>query len=192
MLSKVVLRRILQNQTDTGGHLKFSQLVRMPILKTKSTIRKFGASEGSSNRTQPRLCEGREGLNYLGCGASVLYHPQAIAAEDCDQLFKHLKANVRWARRAVRVMGREVMQPRLVAYMADSASQAYTYSGATLAPDPWDPFVLKIKEEVEKHTGGFKWALLTLPHPTMPLSPSEAINFFTPSLFSIPPASLHA
>eukprot|EP00191_Tetraselmis_sp_GSL018_P011366 CAMPEP_0177615660 /NCGR_PEP_ID=MMETSP0419_2-20121207/23601_1 /TAXON_ID=582737 /ORGANISM="Tetraselmis sp., Strain GSL018" /LENGTH=134 /DNA_ID=CAMNT_0019113387 /DNA_START=319 /DNA_END=722 /DNA_ORIENTATION=- len=41
--------------------------------------------------------------------------------------------------------------------MADSASQAYTYSGATLAPDPWDPFVLKIKEEVEKHTGGFKF-----------------------------------
>lgn len=75
------------------------------------------------------------------------------------------------------------MQPRMVAYMANDTSQEYTYSGARFMPgeipqgreyhlrvfcpvsrltaaalpeDPWDPFVLKIKEEVEKHTEGLK------------------------------------
>ena len=45
----------------------------------------------------------------------------------------------------VMVMGRLVMQPRLVAYQADDPGLAYTYSRLTLAPDAWSPAVLAIK-----------------------------------------------
>lgn len=45
----------------------------------------------------------------------------------------------------VMVMGRLVMQPRLVAYQADDPGLAYTYSRLTLAPDAWSPSVLAIK-----------------------------------------------
>ena len=45
----------------------------------------------------------------------------------------------------VMVMGRLVMQPRLVAYQADDPGLAYTYSRLTLTPDAWSPAVLAIK-----------------------------------------------
>lgn len=45
----------------------------------------------------------------------------------------------------VTVMGRSVMQPRLVAYQADHRGLAYTYSRLTLSPDAWTPAVLAVK-----------------------------------------------
>ena len=42
-------------------------------------------------------------------------------------------------------MGRRVMQPRLVAYMADHAGLSYTYSGSSMAPLSWNDAVLRIK-----------------------------------------------
>ena len=42
-------------------------------------------------------------------------------------------------------MGRTVMQPRCIAYMADDAGLAYTYSGLALQPAPWAPVVAQIK-----------------------------------------------
>lgn len=53
-----------------------------------------------------------------------------------------------WEHREVRVMGRSVMQPRLVAYMADDSSLGYTYSGLTLPPLPWSPAVTEIKVRI--------------------------------------------
>lgn len=50
-----------------------------------------------------------------------------------------------WQEREVTVFGRRVMQPRLVAYMADDASLAYTYSGTTMVPQPWTEPVRRIK-----------------------------------------------
>jgi hypothetical protein len=45
----------------------------------------------------------------------------------------------------VRVMGRSVMQPRLVAYMADHSGLSYTYSGSTMIPQEWNMSTLIIK-----------------------------------------------
>lgn len=53
--------------------------------------------------------------------------------------------DVEWQAREVTVMGRRVMQPRLVAYMADHGGLKYTYSGACMVPSPWNDAVLKIK-----------------------------------------------
>ncbi len=52
---------------------------------------------------------------------------------------------VAWESRKVRVMGRVVDQPRLIAYMADDPGIKYTYSGLTLDPKPWSPAVAEIK-----------------------------------------------
>ena len=41
--------------------------------------------------------------------------------------------------------GKRVMQPRMVAYMADEPSLAYTYSRQTMIPDSWTPAVRLIK-----------------------------------------------
>ena len=50
-----------------------------------------------------------------------------------------------WESRKVRVMGRILDQPRLIAYMADDPAIKYTYSGLTLDPKPWSPAVVEIK-----------------------------------------------
>lgn len=52
---------------------------------------------------------------------------------------------VPWEHKEITVMGRQVMQPRMVAYMADDTSMHYTYSHTTLTPHPWLPAVAAIK-----------------------------------------------
>ena len=46
-----------------------------------------------------------------------------------------------------------VKQPRLIAYQADDASLAYTYSSDTLAPQPWSEPVLRVKVRVWRLRG---------------------------------------
>ena len=52
---------------------------------------------------------------------------------------------VPWQRQEITIMGRKVMQPRLVAYMADDPSMSYTYSHAQQTALPWSLTVARIK-----------------------------------------------
>ena len=56
-----------------------------------------------------------------------------------------LQDEVAWEQQEIRVMGRKVMQPRLVAYMADHEGLAYTYSHTKQRVLPWAPSVREIK-----------------------------------------------
>lgn len=51
------------------------------------------------------------------------------------------------------LFGRSVPQPRLVAYMADHGDLSYTYSGLTLAPEPWLPALAALRDELAALTG---------------------------------------
>lgn len=68
--------------------------------------------------------------------------------------------NVEWQQTPIRIMGREIMQPRLTAWYGDSEA-TYTYSGKTHVPIPWTAKLKEIKETVEAATGAaFNSALL--------------------------------
>ena len=56
-----------------------------------------------------------------------------------------MQTEVAWQQKEVTVHGKRVMQPRMVAYMADEPSLAYTYSRQTMIPDSWTPAVRLIK-----------------------------------------------
>lgn len=56
-----------------------------------------------------------------------------------------MQEEVAWQQKEVTVYGKTVMQPRLVAYMADDPALAYTYSRQTMIPDAWTPAVKYIK-----------------------------------------------
>ena len=43
---------------------------------------------------------------------------------------------VPWEAREIQLFGKPVMQPRLIAYMADGPEMQYSYSGATVTPTP--------------------------------------------------------
>ena len=50
-----------------------------------------------------------------------------------------------WLRHTIIVMGKPVLEPRSVVYMADNESLGYTYSRRYLRPDPWAGAVMRIK-----------------------------------------------
>ncbi|KAK9806694.1 hypothetical protein WJX73_009610 [Symbiochloris irregularis] len=81
-------------------------------------------------------------------GAHVTYCQGAFPQP--SSLFQTVQDEVSWEHKEVTVMGRRVMQPRMVAYMADDTSMQYTYSHTTLSPHAWTPGVAAIKETVEQ------------------------------------------
>ena len=56
-----------------------------------------------------------------------------------------LQEEVPWQQQEITIMGRKVMQPRLVAYMADDPSLSYTYSHAQQTALPWSLTVARIR-----------------------------------------------
>ena len=109
----------------------------------------------------------------------------ACGAPAGQALLKRLLQEVRWEARTIRIIGRDVLQPRLVAYMADDTSKAYTYSGVQLTPTPWHPAVAEIRARLQELSGAtFDSCLLNhyrdgkdnmvrnhLPHPELPAEP---------------------
>jgi hypothetical protein len=86
--------------------------------------------------------------------------PNVWVDEPCSSVC--LQGEVRWEQREVRIMGRHVMQPRMVAYMADDPGLRYTYSGLSLVPDAWAPIVAEIKvqetQKLQTDRNGAEWA----------------------------------
>jgi alkylated DNA repair dioxygenase AlkB len=95
-------------------------------------------------------------------GAIVLY-PALLAPDVADRLFEALLERVEWRQERIRMFGREVLQPRLVAWHGDPG-RAYTYSGLTLRPRPWTPELLEVRRAIEevRPGAGFNSVLLNL------------------------------
>ncbi|CAK0761450.1 hypothetical protein CVIRNUC_002861 [Coccomyxa viridis] len=116
---------------------------------------------GSSKGKQAQLS--RKGLTDLGQGAQVLYYPRMFNRAEAAEMLTSLQTEVAWQQKEVTVHGKRVMQPRMVAYMADEPSLAYTYSRQTMIPDSWTPAVRLIKARLEQETGAvFNSCLLNL------------------------------
>lgn len=107
------------------------------------------ASRPSTAAAKPKDPPPLGGTIDLGGGAAVDYFPSALGRADAARLLAALRAEPRWAQREIQIIGRVVLQPRLVAYCADPGLQ-YTYSGRTLAPEPWTPAVLEVRRRVEQ------------------------------------------
>lgn len=65
----------------------------------------------------------------------------ALSASDA---FAQLMREVPWQTRAIRLFGREVVQPRLVAWIGDPDA-VYTYSGTRHEPLPWTPTLARLR-----------------------------------------------
>lgn len=85
-------------------------------------------------------------------GASVLFDPGWLAADQADALFAALRAEVCWEVHRIRMFGREVDSPRLSSWIGDPGS-SYAYSGARFEPRPWPPALIAVRERLEKSTG---------------------------------------
>lgn len=79
---------------------------------------------------------------------------------EADAAFAELRRATPWRQDKIRIMGREIAQPRLTAWYGE-AGAAYTYSGLTLAPLPFTPLLSRIGDAAAAIAGRrFNSALL--------------------------------
>ena len=82
--------------------------------------------------------------------AEVDYRGGFFTPDEARTLFDDLRAEIRWERHRVRIRGREVDCPRLSGWEGD---EAYSYSGLTLRPAPWTPWVAAVRRRIEAAAG---------------------------------------
>ena len=78
--------------------------------------------------------------------AEVIFYPGLFQPPESHQLFTELLNQIAWKEEPIKIFGKSVLQPRLTAYYG---TQAYTYSGVTMQPLPWNEPLLQIKEKIE-------------------------------------------
>ncbi len=81
-------------------------------------------------------------------GADITLYPALWTAHESQQIFEQLQT-LRWQQKAIRLFGRSVMQPRLVAWYGDDGAD-YVYSGVRNIPLPWEPTLLALRERVQR------------------------------------------
>lgn len=78
--------------------------------------------------------------------AEVIFYPRLFPQSESHQLLHDLLHQIEWKQEPIKLFGKSVMQPRLTAYYG---TQAYTYSGVTMQPLPWNAPLLQIKSTIE-------------------------------------------
>lgn len=112
-------------------------LAVVKCLKTKPSGKTTGDAQAAV-REAP-------GLLDLGHGATVEFRPAYFPAAEAARLFIRLREDINWQQREIRIMGKNVLQPRLISYQADGMHCSYTYSKRTVTPESWHDLVLEIK-----------------------------------------------
>lgn len=85
-------------------------------------------------------------------GGELLLFEEWLSPEEARGYEETLSCEVPWEQKAISMMGRKVMQPRLVAWFGDPDA-IYTYSGLRNVPLPWIPALLTIKARAEQDAG---------------------------------------
>jgi alkylated DNA repair dioxygenase AlkB len=90
------------------------------------------------------------------------FDPHFLPPAEAEHFFQRLRTEIDWKEETILMFGKEVMQPRLVAWYGDPGT-SYTYSGRTMHPRPWSPPLLDLKTRIEAVSGhAFNSVLLNL------------------------------
>jgi alkylated DNA repair dioxygenase AlkB len=81
--------------------------------------------------------------------ADVFYLRHLALQQPDSEILRRLVAEVPWRQEAIVAWGREIHQPRLIAWYGDPG-RTYAYSGIQLDPLPWTPILLDIKTRIEQ------------------------------------------
>jgi alkylated DNA repair dioxygenase AlkB len=70
-----------------------------------------------------------------------------VSLEDTAALYAALEAELPWRQETIRMGAREVLQPRLSAWLGDPDAR-YTYSRRTFEPEPWTPTLSALRDRL--------------------------------------------
>lgn len=86
----------------------------------------------------------------LTSGAWLDYLPGWLERGEADAIAERLREALAWEQRSIVLFGREVMQPRLIAWAGE---RAYRYSGRSLEPRPFGPELAAVRDRVAAAAG---------------------------------------
>jgi alkylated DNA repair dioxygenase AlkB len=78
--------------------------------------------------------------------------PDFVPAERCTATFAALRAALSFEAKEIRILGRNVMQPRLTAWVGDEGA-VYRYSGTLNIPHPWPEALSELRTRVTDVAG---------------------------------------
>jgi alkylated DNA repair dioxygenase AlkB len=84
--------------------------------------------------------------------ADVILFRTFFTEPQSNTFFKDLHRSASWKQERIKLYGKLIDLPRLTAWYGDQG-RSYTYSGITVAPNPWMPALLEIKKEIEGVSG---------------------------------------
>jgi len=79
----------------------------------------------------------------------LLWIPDFFSRAKADSFFEAIVKSTDWKHRSIRMFGRDIMQPRLTAWIAD-AEVVYTYSDLRWEPEPWTKELSKVRTQLEE------------------------------------------
>lgn len=85
-------------------------------------------------------------------GGWVAFEPDFLGEEEARACFARLLEEVPWERKAIQIMGREVLQPRWVSWHGDPGC-SYLYSGVRNEPRAWTPTLAALRARAEERVG---------------------------------------
>lgn len=81
--------------------------------------------------------------------ADIDYYPNFFDSNQSNQLFEKLQQDIPWQQDSITVFGKTHPQPRLTALFGNEG-KPYSYSNIVMQPNPWNPFLVFIKNEIEE------------------------------------------
>ncbi|EEY99674.1 alkylated DNA repair protein [Vibrio sp. RC586] len=77
----------------------------------------------------------------------LYWFPQFLSHHQANHSFEQLQAELNWQQKSIRLFGKCVLQPRLIAWYGELG---YRYSGLQLSPEPFPPLLAKLRTECEQ------------------------------------------
>ncbi|MCR9388133.1 alpha-ketoglutarate-dependent dioxygenase AlkB family protein [Vibrio metoecus] len=77
----------------------------------------------------------------------LAWFPQFLALPQADEALTLLKTELNWQQKSIRLFGKSVLQPRLIAWYG---AEDYRYSGLTLSAHPFPERLAQLKTQCEE------------------------------------------
>ncbi len=80
---------------------------------------------------------------------TLTYQEGFLPAAEANEALRRLWTELSWSQRPIRLFGRRVKQPRLIAWHGEPEA-TYRYSGITLEPAPWHDILLRLRDQLQQ------------------------------------------
>ena len=81
--------------------------------------------------------------------ADLIFYPNFYSEAEAAELYQQLLQQTEWQQEHIKMFGKEVLVPRLVAWYGEEGA-VYMYSGVRHVPLPFTTLLLKIRQKIEK------------------------------------------